>query len=77
MQLKVTKDLTEGNIYKNFLRYTLPLIASALLSSAYGTIDAMIAGKFISEYALGAINATGSFEMVFYSFLLGFGGGFV
>lgn len=74
--MKVTKDLTEGNIYKNFLRYTLPLIASALLSSAYGTIDAMIAGKFISEYALGAINATGSFEMVFYSFLLGFGGGF-
>ena len=74
--MKVTKDLTEGNIYKNFLIYTIPLIAAALLSSAYSTIDAMIAGKFISEYALGAINSTSSFEMVFYSFFLGFGGGF-
>ena len=74
--MKVTKDLTQGNIYKNFLLYTLPLIFSALLSSAYSTVDAVIAGKFISEHALGAINATGSYDTVFYTLFSGFGTGF-
>lgn len=74
--MKVTKDLTEGNIYKNFLLYALPLIVSALLSSAYSTVDAMIAGKCISEYALGAISATDSYHMIFSALFIGFAAGF-
>lgn len=35
----------------------------------------MIAGKFIGEYALGAISATGSFDSLFQSLFNGFGGG--
>ena len=74
--MRVTRNLTEGNIYKNYLFYSFPLILSSLLSNLYSTVDAMIAGKFISEHALGAISATGSFEIVFSSFLNGFGAGF-
>ena len=36
----------------------------------------MIAGKFISEHALGAISSTGSFETLFRSFFRGFAAGF-
>ena len=68
--------MTEGNIYKNFLAFSIPLILSSLLSQAYTTIDAMIAGKFISEHALGAISATGSYELVFQSLFNGFAAGF-
>lgn len=74
--MKVTKDLTQGNIYKSFLLYTIPLILSAMLSSLYSTVDAMIAGKLISEHALGAITATGSYDFLFYAFFMGFGTGF-
>ncbi len=74
--MKVTKNMTEGNIYKNFLAFSIPLILSSLLSQAYTTIDAMIAGKFISEHALGAISATGSYELVFQSLFNGFAAGF-
>jgi len=74
--MAVTKNLTEGNIYKNFLAFALPLIVSSLLSTAYSTVDAMIAGKFISEHALGAISATGSFDTLFQSLFTGFGIGF-
>ncbi len=74
--MKVTKDLTTGNIWRNFLMYNLPLIGSSLLSSAYSTVDAMIAGKFISEHALGAINATSSYEMIFNALFIGFAAGF-
>lgn len=72
----ITKKLTEGNICKNLLLYALPLIASSMLSHAYSTVDGIIAGKFIGEFALGAISATGSVEMLlsglFYGFALGF-----
>ena len=74
--MKVTKNLTEGNIYKNYLLYAIPLILSSLLSSAYSTIDAVIAGKFISEHALGAISATSSYDVLFNAFFNGFSGGF-
>ena len=74
--MKLTKDLTEGNIYKNFILYTVPLILSALLSSLYSTVDAMIAGKLIGENALGAITATASYDFLFYAFFTGFGPGF-
>ena len=74
--MKVTRNMTEGNTYKNFLVFSIPLILSSLLSQAYSTIDAMIAGKFISEHALGAISATGSYEIVFQSLFNGFAAGF-
>ena len=74
--MKITKDLTEGNIYKNFILYTVPLILSAMLSSLYSTVDAMIAGKLIGENALGAITATASYDFLFYAFFTGFGAGF-
>lgn len=74
--MKITKNLTEGNITKNMLLYALPLILSSLLSQAYSTIDGIIAGKFISEHTLGAISATSSFETLFQSLLHGFAAGF-
>lgn len=74
--MKATKNITQGNIYKNLLIYAVPLMLSSLLSQAYSTVDGMIAGKFISEYALGAISATGSFEMLFSMLEVGFASGF-
>ena len=74
--MKFTKNLTEGNIYKAFLGFAFPLLLSYLLSQIYSTVDAVIAGKFISEYALGAVSATGSYENVFHSLFNGFAAGF-
>lgn len=74
--MKFTKNMTEGNIYKAFLRFAVPLLLSYILSQAYTTIDAVIAGKFISDNALGAISATGSYELLFNSLFSGFAAGF-
>ncbi len=74
--MKATKNITEGNIYKNYFLYAIPLIFSSLLTSAYSTIDSMMAGKFVNENALGAISAASSYEILFYSFFNGFTEGF-
>ena len=73
---RVTKDLTEGNIYKNFILYAIPLILAALLSQAYNTIDAVIAGKYVGDYALGAIGAASSISTFLSTLFSGFSVGF-
>ncbi|MBR5152694.1 MAG: polysaccharide biosynthesis C-terminal domain-containing protein [Clostridia bacterium] len=53
------KNLAEGNIYKNFILFAIPVVLSGLLSQAYNTIDTMIAGKFLGSDGLAALGATG------------------
>lgn len=55
------KNLTEGNIYKNFLIFAIPIVISGLLSQAYNIIDSMIAGKYLGEAGLAAVGSTAAF----------------
>jgi len=52
------RDLTNGNIYKTFLLFALPIVLSGILSTAYNLIDTMIAGKFLGAHGIAAIGAT-------------------
>lgn len=70
--MKVVKNLTEGNIYKNFFLFAIPLIAASLLSSMYGTVNAMIAGKYIDNSAMGAVGATEAFNTMISCLFSGF-----
>ncbi len=70
------KNLTEGNIYKNFILFAIPLILAALLAQGYNTVDAIIAGKFLGEKGIAAIGATAPLITAFTSIFLGIGGGF-
>lgn len=74
--MKVTKKLNKGSIYKNYVSFALPLFLSSLLTNLYSTTDAVIAGKLINEFALGAISAAASFDTLVSSFFMGFAGGF-
>lgn len=74
--MKFTRNMTEGNIYRAFLSYALPLLLSSILSRLYSTFDAVVAGKFISENALGAISTTGSYDVLLSSLFTGFASGF-
>ncbi len=70
------KDLTSGNIYKNFILFAIPMVLSGMLSQAYSTIDTVIAGKFIGDSALAAIGATSPLITFISSMFWGFGVGF-
>lgn len=70
------KKLTEGNIYKNFILFSIPLVLSGLLSAAYHTIDTAIAGRYLGEHGLAAIGATSSFITIISSIIWGYGTGF-
>ncbi len=70
------KDLTSGNIYKNFILFAIPMVLSGMLSQAYSTINTIIAGKFIGDTALAAVGATAPLISFLSSAFWGFGVGF-
>src|ERR1044072_2362621 len=66
-------DLTQGNIGPTLLKFALPTLASSILQSLNGTINAIWVGRFIGE---GALAATSNANMVMFlltAFVFGFG----
>ena len=49
-------NMTEGNVVKQILKFSLPLVASSLLQALYNMCDMIIAGHYIGPDALSAIN---------------------
>ena len=49
-------DLTEGVIWKKLLIYAAPVMLSSLLQSAYSITDLIVAGWFIGDNGISAIN---------------------
>jgi putative MATE family efflux protein len=66
-------DLTTGSIGPTLLAFALPTLASSILQSLNGTINAIWVGRFLGE---GALAATANANMVMFlltSFVFGFG----
>src|SRR5919107_3981400 len=66
-------DLTQGNIGPTLLKFALPTLASSILQSLNGTINAIWVGRFLGE---GALAATANANMVMFlltAFVFGFG----
>ena len=70
------KDLSQGNIYKTFFLFGLPLVLSGVLSQTYHIVDTSIAGKFFGETGLAAIGATAPLITFISSLFWGYGVGF-
>ncbi len=51
-------DLTEGNLLKNIILYTLPIIATGVLSLLFNAADIIVVGRYASDTALAAVSST-------------------
>lgn len=69
------KNLTQGNIYKNFILFAIPMVFAALLSQGYNMIDTIIAGRFLGSDGLAAIGTTAAFISFASGFFWGFASG--
>lgn len=70
------KDLTQGNTFKTFFVFGMPLVLSGLLSQSYNIIDTMIAGKCIGEDGLAAVGGTAGLVQLTSAFMWGYSSGF-
>src|SRR3982750_227641 len=66
-------DLTQGAIGKTLLAFALPTLASSILQSLNGTINAIWVGRFLGEGALAATSNANMIMFLLMSFVFGFG----
>ncbi len=60
---------TSGTIWKQLIRYFVPLLFGALLQQFYNTADAVIVGKYIGKEALSAVGGSAA---VLFGIIIGF-----
>lgn len=66
------KNLTEGNIYKNFILFAFPVVLSGVMSQAFGVINSAIAGTYLGELGRAATGCTAGFISFISSLLWGY-----
>jgi putative MATE family efflux protein len=66
-------DLTQGPIAKTLLAFALPTLASSILQSLNGTVNAIWVGRFLGERALAATSNANMVMFLLTSFVFGFG----
>lgn len=66
-------DLTKGPISSTLLKFALPTLASSIVQSLNGTINAICVGRFIGEDALAATSNANMVMFLLTAFVFGFG----
>src|SRR5690242_11243905 len=66
-------DLTKGSIGPTLLKFALPTLASSILQSLNGTINAIWVGRFLGEGALAATSNANMVMFLLMAFVFGFG----
>jgi putative MATE family efflux protein len=66
-------NLTEGHIGRTLLMFALPTLASSIVQSLNGTINAIWVGRFIGENGLAATSNSNMVMFLLISFVFGFG----
>lgn len=72
----MTNDMTQGNPFKLFIWFSIPLLIGNVFQQLYSMVDTIIVGKFLGEEALAAVGSTGSMFFLVNGFLLGLTSGF-
>ena len=52
-------DMTEGNIWKHMLRFSIPMAIGLLFQQLYNTVDTLVVGQFVGQQAQAAVGSTG------------------
>lgn len=68
-------DFTKGNIYKNLVIFSIPLLLGNLLQQMYFIADSMVVGNLIGDDALAAVGAASSITIMFVFFFQGIASG--
>lgn len=70
-----TNPLTQGNLWKNILLFSLPLMATNVLQVLFNMADIAVVGRFAGAAALGSVGSTAQLVALFTGFLIGIGSG--
>ena len=66
------RNLTEGHVRSQLIRYSLPFILSNLLQTVYNLVDMIVVGQFVGKVGLSAVSIGGDLLNFFTFICMGF-----
>jgi putative MATE family efflux protein len=67
-------DFTEGNILKQMIGYSLPILLTNLLQTSYQIIDSLWVGNLLGSDALASVSVSSTIVFTMLSFIIGMNG---
>ncbi|MCR4711826.1 MAG: MATE family efflux transporter [Clostridia bacterium] len=67
--------ITEGVIWKEMLRYAIPLMVGNLFQQLYNTVDSIVVGRFVGTNALAAVSSVMFVILMIIGFVMGLANG--
>lgn len=64
-------DMTEGNSFKQIIRFSIPLLIGNFAQQMYSTVDAIVVGNYIGDNALGAVGLSFPLIMLIFALFIG------
>jgi len=76
MRSKVkTVEMCTGPLFKNILRFAVPILLTALVQRLYNTADVLVVGRYAGQEALAGVGTTGSLTTLILDLFLGLSAG--
>lgn len=72
MAKSTARDLTSGNIAKQIILFSLPLMLGNVFQMLYNTVDSIVVGNYVGTQALAAVGSTTMIVNLFVFFFNGF-----
>lgn len=69
--MKRNVDMLQGPLFKNILRFVVPVILTNLLQILFNTADMIIVGQYCGSIAVAAVSATTSLTHLIVNFFIG------
>lgn len=67
----MSRDLTQGNVFSQLIRFAVPLMAANLLQIVYTLVDMVIVGRFVGSAGISAVATGGEILGLFTTFSMG------
>ncbi len=68
---KTDADMTQGVIWRQLLRFSIPMAIGLVFQQLYNTVDTIVVGRFVGKEALAAVGSTGSIVNMLVGFCAG------
>lgn len=72
---KQNQIMTQGPLFWNIIRYTIPIIVTSILQLLFNAADLVVVGRFCGSVSVAAVGATGSITHLMVNFFIGLSAG--
>jgi len=69
---KIEKNLTEGNVARQLILFSLPLMLSNLIQTIYNVADMLIVGNYMGSVGISGVNIGGQVTFILTNIVIGF-----